>query len=389
MRSIISVILKENKATMPIRKVEQSPINKARSELQAILGNYGPEILENIISEMGITKEVLKTDINESVTLIAAIEYYRTSSAFLGLSNSSKKTYSSEVEQFKSFVTREIGSNITLQNATEPILLVKYLKSFKSPNTKAKKSAFLRSFFRCVLSYFLKKDISQIKDVLKVNWTSDNLPRAFTQVQLAEIIDLCKLFNNELRNYTILWTFLGTGIRLSELINLQILDIDKESQTIKVIPKGNEEIKKARKISSIALLILLDYINFKYAHFSKIKSEVEYKQLYIFSTNNGQSPINKRTIQHLMNKLIVNASSIPQNEKSRYNVHTLRHCFAVYGLDAGIDIYTLSKLLGHESIKSTTVYLKLFDNQLLEAIEKHPFANEEKMKIQKRIINEL
>ncbi|ALC85580.1 hypothetical protein AM499_06905 [Bacillus sp. FJAT-22090] len=374
---------------MPIRKPEGSPINNARVELQMILSNYGPELLERIVNEMGLAKEVSKVNIKENATLEEAIEFYHSSSSFLRLSKSSKETYASELEQFKSFVTKELKKNVTLQNSAEPIVLVKYLRAFKSSNTKAKKSAFLRSFFRCVFKQFLNQDITSIKEVLKLKWTSDNLPRAFTKVQLAEIIGLSQLFSNELRNYTILWTFLGTGIRLNELINLQIKDIDANTQTIKVIPKGHEGNKMERKISRIALLILLDYIKFKYDYLYSSLTETKYKNLYIFSTTNGSTAINKRTIQHMMKKLIDKASSIPQNEKNRYSVHTLRHCFAIFGLDSGIDIYTLSKLLGHESINSTSVYLKLFDNQLVEAIEKHPFAQEEKIKIQKRISNEL
>lgn len=374
---------------MPIRKPGASPINNARSELQIILSNFGPELLEKLLNEMGLSISGSKISINENVTLDEAIEFYLSSSTFLKLSKLSKETYKSELKQFKSFVTKDLANDLTLKDSSEPIILVKYLSQFKSSNTKAKKSAFLRSFFKCVLKQFLNQDISSIQDVLKLKWTSDSLPRAFTKVQLAEIIGLSQMFSNELRNYTTLWTFLGTGVRLSELVNLQIKDIDKHTQTIMVIPKRHEESKKPRKISSIALLILLDYIKFKYEYLSKNLTEAEYNDLYVFSTDNGRTAINKRTVQHMMKKLIDKAASIPKNEKKRYSVHTLRHCFALYGLEAGIDIYTISKLLGHESINSTSVYLKLFDNQLQEAIEKHPFAQEEKLKIQKRISDEL
>ena len=372
---------------MPIQKSGGSPLDKVRTELQVILNNYGPGLLEQVVNEIGLTKIEANTTKIQDVTLAEAIEYYLCSSFFLGLSESSKKTYVSELNQFKSYVIKECGENTKLQEVAEPMLLVKYLLPYKYSNTKTKKSAFLRSFFRCVLKEYQDKDISDIKDVLKLKWTNDNLPRALTKVQLAEIICLSQLFSNELRNYTILWVFLGSGIRLTELINLKISDID--NKTIKVIPKKYEENKRPRKISKVALLILSDYIKFKYDYYKRSLTDTEFKNLYVFSTDNGRTAINRRTVQHMMSKLITAATTIPKSEKNRYSVHTLRHCFAIYGLEAGIDIYTLSKLLGHESINSTTVYLKLFDDQLEKAIEKHPLAKMEKINIQKRISDEL
>ncbi|MER2006423.1 MAG: tyrosine-type recombinase/integrase [Psychrobacillus sp.] len=374
---------------MPIQKSDGSPLDNVRTELQVILNNYGPSLLEQVVNEIGLTKVEANTTKIQNVTLAEAIEYYLCSSFFLGLSESSKKTYASELNQFKFYVIKECGENTKLQEAAEPMLLVKYLLPYNYSNTKTKKSAFLRSFFRCVFKEYQDKDISDIKDVLKLKWTNDNLPRALTKVQLAEIICLSQLFSNELRNYTILWVFLGSGIRLNELINLKISDIDVDNKTIKVIPKKYEENKRPRKISKVALLILSDYIKFKYDYNKRSLTDTEFKNLYVFSTDNGRTAINRRTVQHMMTKLITAATTIPKSEKNRYSVHTLRHCFAIYGLEAGIDIYTLSKLLGHESINSTTVYLKLFDDQLEKAIEKHPLAQMEKINIQKRISDEL
>lgn len=374
---------------MPIQKSGGSPLDKVRTELQVILHNYGPGLLEQVVNEIGLTKVETNIVKNQDVTLNEAIEYYLCSSFFLGLSDSSKKTYTSELNQFKSFLIKENGENTKLQEAAEPMILVKYLLPYKYSNTKAKKSAFLRSFFRCVLKEYLDKDISGIKDVLKLKWSNDNLPKALTKVQLAEIICLSQMFSNELRNYTILWVFLGSGIRLNELLNLKISDIEAGNKTIKVIPKKYEESKKPRKISQVALLILLDFIKFKYDYHKRSLTDTEFNNLYVFSTDNGRTAINRRTVQHMMKKLINEATTIPESEKNRYSVHTLRHCFAVYGLEAGIDIYTLSKLLGHESINSTTVYLKLFDDQLEKAIEKHPLAQNEKINILKRVSDEL
>lgn len=113
----------------------------------------------------------------------------------------------------------------------------------------------------------------------------------------------------------------------------------------------------------------------------------DYQRLYIFSSTAGDKPITSRAIQQFMKRIIRESRSIKEEDKDRLGPHSFRHSFAVQGLEAGIDIYTLSKLLGHESIDSTMKYLRLFDDQLRDAINKHPFAQEIIQKIRERLEN--
>jgi integrase/recombinase XerD len=78
--------------------------------------------------------------------------------------------------------------------------------------------------------------------------------------------------------------------------------------------------------------------------------------------------------EQFMKSIIREARLIKDEDKDRLGPHSFRHSFAIHGLEAGIDIYTLSKLLGHESIDSTMKYLRMFDDQLKHAINKHPFV---------------
>jgi integrase/recombinase XerD len=362
---------------MPIQK-ETSKIDQLRTEFQLFISNYESQQLKQVIEEIGfLPQQTVAVKEKETVTFIDAVDHFLTSSRFLGLSSSTKKTYVSEMNQFKKFIFNNIGTGVSIVQTSEPKLLAKYLNTYKDSNTLAKKSAFLRSFLSTVYKHFYKEGIDDLKLVLTMKWVKDELPRALSKVQLAEILSLAQLCNNDLRNYTIIWTLLGSGIRLNELRNLQIGDIEKETQTIYVFPKHSENKKMARKISEVSLLILLDYIHFKYDFLRQRLSDTEFKKLYIFSCNNGKAPIQARTIQYALKKIIGHAQSIKPDEKNRYGIHTFRHCFALYGLESGIDIFTLSKLLGHKSLSSTTVYLNLFDDQLKNAIEKHPFAQKE------------
>lgn len=170
-------------------------------------------------------------------------------------------------------------------------------------------------------------------------------------------------------------TFLSSGIRLNELLQLKIGDIDTERQIIHVVGKGRKGAKTRRTINLLGLSILRNYIRFTFQAQIATFTEEQLDGLHVFSTDGGISAMSARTIQYIVKNLIKMATSIPKNMKSQYSVHTFRHCYAVYGLESGIDIYTLSKLLGHESIETTTIYLKLFEDQLKKAVEKHPFAN--------------
>ncbi|EAO9488599.1 hypothetical protein AKL49_25300, partial [Salmonella enterica] len=80
------------------------------------------------------------------------------------------------------------------------------------------------------------------------------------------------------------------------------------------------------------------------------------------------------TVQKMLDGLISEAQTISPEEKERLSVHSLRHSFALFALEEGVDLVSISKLLGHKSLKTTTIYLQLFNSMLLQAIEKHPFA---------------
>ncbi len=86
-----------------------------------------------------------------------------------------------------------------------------------------------------------------MKTILRVRWSNDDAPKAFTKVQIAEILQIAQSRNHDSLYTAIIWTFLGSGIRINELCHLRIGDITPDTQTIKVTPKGAENTKKVRK----------------------------------------------------------------------------------------------------------------------------------------------
>jgi integrase/recombinase XerD len=352
-------------------------------EIQKLHATYGEEFVNALLNNQLFGGHYLESahpnNTMNDKTIEEAMEEFFNSNHFLQLADSSKKTYQSEARTFLDFCNK-IFPNGTQESVLvfmeKPTLLLEYLKETENLSTRNKRSSFLRSFFKVICKReILNADIN-FSRVLPIIQNEDEEPKALNQHQVRELLHLAREGNNNFRNYTLLWVMLGSGIRVGEVTQIQIGDIIPETQHLLIIPKKKRTLrteKVKRKIALPALKTLINYVNFTYGHL--IDTDINYKNLYVFSKDGGKTPLTERTIQIIIKDLIDKCQSIPDDEKRKYSTHSLRHTFALSALESGIDIYRISKLLGHEYVKSTEVYLKLFDHHLQEAIEMHPFAN--------------
>ncbi|WP_165861133.1 tyrosine-type recombinase/integrase [Paenibacillus paeoniae] len=361
---------------MPI-EFPTSPMQNLRLNIQQLVATYGIDGLQEILGEFGLGVDPTKTPNNiEDISGEAVEEYFLKCPRFISLSPDTRTTYKSELTQFFKFSKPTPTSTATLRQLAEPKNIVEYLNKYEPrSNTRAKKASFLRTFFRTTLKHFFNEKIEEIKPLLELKTDESDIPKALKVDQLREVVHLAAAKGNGFRNFTIIMTFLSSAIRLNELLQLKFGDIDSERQIIQVVAKGRKGAKRPRTINLLGLSILKNYIKFTYQSQIHTFTEEQLDQLHVFSTDGGRSAMSPRSVQYIVKNLINMATSIPKKMKDQYSVHTFRHCYAVYGLESGIDIYTLSKLLGHESIETTTIYLKLFDDQLKRAVENHPFAN--------------
>lgn len=353
-------------------KVEgNSPVANLMIQLQKLAATNSHDHMKQALEKSNLIFVEDPKKIND-VTFEEALNFYLQSSELLSKSESTQKTYRSELNQFASFVNSLPEAPSLLSFEKNPKVLLDYLKPVKTQNTRSKKASFLRDFFTVSFTRFFEVDIKKIKETLIVKVGFDEeLPKAFTKDQVEEIVNLSRLSNDGFRNFVILWTFLGSAIRLNELTQLQICDIYYNSQHLNVRVKGNKLQKVPRSITNTSLKLLEKYVSFKYG---ACKNQPNYTELYVFSTDKGINPISDSAVQKMLDKLILDAQTISNEEKERLSVHSLRHSFALFALENGVDIVSISKLLGHKSIETTTIYLQLFNNMLLKAIEKHPFA---------------
>jgi site-specific recombinase XerD len=199
---------------------------------------------------------------------------------------------------------------------------------------------------------------------LNRNLNYRQIPRLKQTRRIPEILtqnELVRLFENasSLRNKSLLTTIYGGGLRLSEVCNLQVRDIDSESMRIFVrYGKGGKD--RYTLLSQTNLEILRDYWK---------AYRPKHPDGWLFLNNNGSGKIHHRTVQDAFNSA-VKRTGISKD----VSTHTLRSCFATHLLEAGVDVSRIKQLLYHTHIQSTTFYLHLlnFDSKLKSPLDTLP-----------------
>lgn len=164
-----------------------------------------------------------------------------------------------------------------------------------------------------------------------------------------------------LRNALILELLYSTGIRVSELSNIKLKDINFVEREIKILGKGSKE--RIVIFGNTCLNLLNDYINN-----SRLKLMTKSNE-YLLLNKNGNK-LSVRGIQLIVEKTLEESSI-------KYNIspHTLRHTFATHLLDAGADLMSVKELLGHDSLSTTSIYTHISNEKLRQVyLNSHPRA---------------
>ena len=171
---------------------------------------------------------------------------------------------------------------------------------------------------------------------------------------------------NYKRDFAIITLFLNCGLRLSELVGINIKDIDFSDAKLNVIGKGNKE--RTIYLNKACLRAINEYLQIRPKQGVKVDKLNSNKALFL---SERKERISKRTIQHIVNKELQLAGL----DTSKYSVHKLRHTAATLMYQYGkVDIRALQVLLGHESISTTEIYTHVNNNQVRDAVENNPLA---------------
>lgn len=263
--------------------------------------------------------------------------------------NYSDKTilnYKMDLENFYNYINKKKTKKIDfdfLQEYIENLSQKKY-----STKSIQRHISSLKSYFK----FLYNKNYIKVNpaELLCLPKNEMKLPNYLTIIDLEKIYEL----DLSLRDKLIVELLYSTGIRLSELVNIKISDINFYDKTIKVLGKGNKE--RYVLFGSVCSKLLKEYIN-------------NDNRVYLLLNKNGNK-LSERGVEYIIEKIFKSV-----NVHAKLTPHTLRHTFATHMLDNGCDLVTVQKLLGHSDLSTTSIYTHVSNEHLRSTyLQTHPRA---------------
>ena len=273
------------------------------------------------------------------------------------ISNNTLDAYKEDLSSFFNYVKKYKCEELDLEDLEG---YIRFLSSQgKASSTIIRKVGTIKQFYVFLQKQNILKNKSSLIELPKKD---KYLPKFLKDEEANKIFEVCKYDTpiNQ-RNSVIIELLYATGIRVSELVNIKISDIDINERTIKVLGKGSKErmvifnnhTKKAIEI----------YLNDGYHEFNKLSSG------YLILNKDGNK-LSERYIRNIINKLVTKAGL-----DIKISPHTFRHTFATDMLEDGSDLMTVKELLGHESLNTTSIYTHVTNEQIRKVYEMaHPRA---------------
>lgn len=269
------------------------------------------------------------------------------------------QSYNNDLKQFQAF-TSEKFSTTSLEETTQLMIrswVLSLMDSGISPRTVNRKLATLRTFYK----FLVKREVivKNPTDKIKALKTEKELPSFADENEFSIFLDAVEY--EEPQDQIILELLYGTGIRLSELLQLKASDFQSADCTIKVLGKRNKE--RIIPVSRPLAALIKSYIHDKsHEGFSNPNAYL------IVNKNGGQAypMLVYRVVKKYLNQ-------VPSLDKK--SPHALRHSFATHLLNKGADLNAVKDLLGHSSLAATQVYTHNSLERLKSAFDQaHPKA---------------
>ncbi|MCL2848144.1 MAG: tyrosine-type recombinase/integrase [Firmicutes bacterium] len=250
------------------------------------------------------------------------------------------KAYTIDLSQFTDFVSNKTNTIDELDKAVVASYIDSISGQYKAKSLK-RKIASLKAFF----NYLEFEDMITVTPFRKIRVNIKEprqIPKALSLFDMEKL--LSHIYNNNsqkiavIRNTAIFELFFATGIRISELCDIQLSDLNIESQSVSIRGKGNKE-RLAFISNSYAVDALREYIS--------VRPETDIPYLFINRLGNKISSQSIRFYIKALGKIILGKHITP---------HMLRHTFATLLLEEGVDITYIKSFLGHSSISTTQIY---------------------------------
>lgn len=329
--------------------------------IDSLLTQLGPEGLTIELARRGILSPISSI---ESCSMEKVLWEYQEWLEFAPITEATKTTYESEVRQFKAFLFAER----MLESDADAVLVEQiysnYLRRSMAPTTRNKKIGVLRNLHKFAVRQ--KWLDTPVPAILKTEVVPPSIPRALSPEAVEELLDLARMTRYGHRYYCLVAMMLATGARIGEVASLTMenVHLDRYEATVKGKnhPNGRtvyfgEEVRD----------LLQNYIEITYGVGALSKSS--YTESYVFSACGRGTKPDVGSIQETFRKIVNKMRTVTEEEKEHLTPHALRHTFATTGLEHGIDLYTLSQLLGHKNVSTTTIYAHVSDRRKRDAVE--------------------
>lgn len=269
-------------------------------------------------------------------------------------SDNTIKSYENDLNELEDYIKGDI-TKLTKDD------IVNFINENKSKSDKT--IAHFITVFRGFYKYLNQENIIKVNPMLNIPMpkTRKTLPKVLSIDDVNKLLDIELTNKNDYRNKAMLELMYSTGIRISELINIKIHDINIENCTLKVMGKGSKE--RIIPLGDYAIEYLKLYINGYRKDFIKFNTD------YLFLNSRGTNMTRQGFFKIV--KKIAKEKAIKQD----FSPHTLRHSFATHMLENGADLRTIQELLGHSDVSTTQIYTNV-SNKFVETNYKeyHPHS---------------
>ena len=270
-----------------------------------------------------------------------------------GLSKNTVHSYENDINSFSKWSLKYLGQPIKKLLKADVNQYVSFLfkQGLKSSSVNRKIST-IKSFY----IYLIKKKIITFSPVEDISMPKKEtyLPVSMSEIEVEKLLNSPKLNKYiERRDKAMIEMLYATGMRISELVNLKLTDIDNKRLVVKVLGKGQKE--RLIPYGEEAADALNSYLN------DREKSNIK----ETFLSNRGT----KITRGAFWNRIKIYLNR--ENLKTTISPHTLRHAFATHLLNRGADLRSVQILLGHSDLSTTQIYTHIAKQRLGEIHKKH------------------
>ena len=272
------------------------------------------------------------------------------------------KSYHDDLVQFNHFLEQELINLRTFEYKDARNYLSYLPPQNLKRTTVSRKISTLRTFYE----FWMTQDETIINPFVQlVHPKKENyLPQFFYEEEMEALFEtVAKDTKKGLRDRVILELLYATGIRVSELVNIQLKDIDMSLPGVKVLGKGNKE--RFVPFGEFCRQSIEQYLR-------EFKPIQHTKHSFLLVNMNG-APITERGVRYVLNDVVKRTAGVTE-----IHPHKLRHTFATHLLNQGADLRTVQSLLGHVNLSTTGRYTHVSNQQLRKVyLNAHPRAKKE------------